>query len=71
MKLNTRLTVANSLEKHGTISLNKVRAHNIGGLVRFTGKQEDVQKELTLPDGTVLENPMTWDTFTHIYLYHK
>lgn len=71
MKLDTRLTVAKSLEKHGTVCLNKVYAHDIGGLVRFTGKPEDVNEELTLPDGTVLENPMTWDTFTHIYLYHK
>ncbi len=71
MTLGSRLTVAKSLEKHGTICLNKVYAHNVGGLVKFTGKQEDVRQELTLPNGTMLENPMTWDTFTHIYLLNK
>ena len=71
MTLSSRLTVAKSLEKHGTICLNKVYANDVSGLVRFTGKPEDVQEELTLPNGEILENPMTWDTFTHIYLLNK
>jgi hypothetical protein len=71
MTLSTRLLVAKSLEKHGRIAMNNTYANVVNGLVRFTGKQEDVQKELTLPNGTVLENPMTWDTFTHIYLLNK
>ena len=71
MTLSTRLMVAKSLKNHGTICLNKVYANDVGGLVKFTGKLKDVQEELTLPNGTVLENPMTWDTFTHIYLLNK
>ena len=71
MTLSTRLLVAKSLEKHGRIAMNNTYANVANGLVRFTGKQEDIQKELTLPNGEILENPMTWDTFTHIYLLYK
>lgn len=71
MTLSSRLTVAKSLEKHGKIAMNNTYANVVNGLVRFTGKQEDIQKELTLPSGEILENPMTWDTFTHIYLLYK
>lgn len=66
-----RIITTNSLEAHGRIALGKIHAEVVNGLIRLTGKQEDVQKELTLPNGTVLENPMTWDTFTHIYLLYK
>lgn len=71
MTFHGRTVVVNSLEKYGRVSIGKIHANVINGLILFTGEEKDVQKELALPNGNVLENPMTWDTFTHIYLFYK
>ena len=72
MTIGKRLLTAGHLAKKGTIKINGVNAIDVGGLVRIDSTNPDELKAaLTRDDGTVLENPMTWDTFTHIFLLNK
>ena len=72
MTIGKRLLTAGHLAKKGVIKINDVNAIDVGGLVRIDSKDPDKLKAaLTLDNGTMLENPMTWDTFTHIYLLNK
>lgn len=76
MTIEKRLATAERLEKNGIIEVAGVWAIDIGGLVRIDStNKEKLKASLTRDDGqyngTVLENPMTWDTFTHIFLLNK
>lgn len=67
MTLAGRLSVAKALEKHGRIRIGNDYAVVRNGLVYI-----ETSSELTHPiSATPLENPMTWDTFTHAYLLDK
>lgn len=67
MQLHKRIDVANRLIKQGKIKIGDDYAINTGGLVRIV-----TDKQLIHPfTKTELENPMTWDTFTHLYLLDK
>ena len=72
MTIEKRFATAERLEKNGIIEVSGVYALDAGGLVKIASKNPDKLKAaLTLGNGTVLENPMTWDTFTHIFLLNK
>ena len=72
MIIGKRLLTASYLAKKGAVKIDGVCALNVGGLVKIDSDNPDKLKAaLTLGDGTVLENPMTWDTFTHIFLLNK
>ena len=72
MTIENRLATAERLEKNGIIEVAGVWALDVGGLVRIDStNKEKLKAALTRDDGTVLENPMTWDTFTHIFLLNK
>lgn len=72
MTIGERLLTANRLTKNGIIEIAGVWALDVGGLVRIDStNKEKLKAALTRDDGTVIENPMTWDTFTHIFLLNK
>lgn len=72
MTIEKRFATVERLEKNGIIEVAGVWALDIGGLVRIDSTNKDKLKAaLTRDDGTILENPMTWDTFTHIFLLNK
>ena len=72
MTIEKRFEIAERLERNGITYLSGVYALDIGGLVRIDSKYpEKLKAALTMDDGIVLENPMTWDTFTHIFLLNK
>lgn len=72
MTIEKRFATAERLERNGIIEVCGVYALDAGGLVRIDSKnQEKLKAALTLDNGKVLENPMTWDTFTHIFLLDK
>ena len=72
MTIENRFAIVERLERNGIIYLSGVYARDIGGLVRIDSKYpEKLKAALTMDDGRVLENPMTWDTFTHIFLLNK
>jgi hypothetical protein len=72
MTIEKRIETANRLTKKGIIEVAGVYALDVGGLVRIDSKnKEKLKAALTRDDGTVIENPMTWDTFTHIFLLNK
>ena len=72
MTIENRFAIVERLERNGIIYLSGVYARDIGGLVRIDSKYpENLKAALTMDDGRVLENPMTWDTFTHIFLLNK
>ena len=72
MTIENRFATVERLERNGITYLSGVYALDIGGLVRIDSKYpEKLKAALTMDDGTVLENPMTWDTFTHIFLLNK
>ena len=67
MTLHKRIDLANKLIKNGEIRIGNDIAIDIGGLVKVVTDEELVHPRLKTP----LENPMTWDTFTHLYLLNK
>lgn len=67
MTLHKRIDLANKLEKNGEIRIGNDLAIDIGGLVKVISDEELVHPIYETP----LENPMTWDTFTHLYLLNK
>lgn len=72
MTIEKRFATVERLEKNGIIEIAGVYALDVGGLVRIDSKNKDKLKAaLTRDDGTTIENPMTWDTFTHIFLLNK
>jgi hypothetical protein len=76
MTIEKRLATAERLEKNGIIEVAGVWAIDTGGLVRIDStNKEKLKASLTRTDGQyngiVLENPMTWDTFTHLFLLNK
>jgi hypothetical protein len=72
MTIEKRIDTANRLITRGLIEIAGVYALDVGGLVRIDSKnKEKLKAALTKDDGTVIENPMTWDTFTHIFLLNK
>lgn len=72
MTIGERLLTANRLTKNGIIEVAGVWALDVGGLVRIDStNKEKLKAALTRDDGTILENPMTWDTFIHIFLLNK
>lgn len=72
MTIGERLLTANRLTKNGIIEVAGVWALDVGGLVRIDStNKEKLKAALTRDDGTIIENPMTWDTFTHIFLLNK
>ena len=72
MTIEKRFATVERLEKNGIIEIAGVYALDVGGLVRIDSKnKEKLKAALTRDDGPVLENPMTWDTFTHIFLLNK
>jgi hypothetical protein len=72
MTIGERLLTASKLTKKGIIEVAGVWALDVGGLVRIDSTNKaKLKAALTRDDGTVLENPMTWDTFTHIFLLNK
>lgn len=76
MTIEKRFATVERLEKNGIIEVAGVWAIDVGGLVRIDStNKEKLKVALTRTDGqyngTVLDNPMTWDTFTHIFLLNK
>jgi len=72
MTIEKRFATVERLEKKGIIEVAGVWALDVGGLVRIDStNKEKLKAALTRDDGTVIENPMTWDTFTHIFLLNK
>ena len=76
MTFEQRMDTVDRLIKSGKIQVSGVYATDIGGLVRIDSRDKDkLRAALTRDDGqykgTVIENPMTWDTFTHIFLLNK
>lgn len=67
MTLEGRLITTKSLEQYGYVRLGNDYAYYRNGLVYIETKSELVHPFL----GTPLENPMTLDTFTHLYLLNK
>jgi hypothetical protein len=72
MTIEKRFETTDRLIKSGIIKVSGVYVLDVGALVRIDSRDKETLKAaLTKDDGTVIENPMTWDTFTHIFLLNK
>jgi hypothetical protein len=76
MTIEKRFATVERLQKNGIIEVAGVYALDVGGLVRIhSTNKEKLKTALTRTDGQyngmVLDNPMTWDTFTHLFLLNK
>lgn len=67
MEINKRIQTARELERKGSIRIGKDIIISHGNYVYV--KTENPPRHLYY--GYVLSNPMTWDTFTHLYLLDK
>ena len=67
MDFGRRLETAERLEKLGSIKVGKDKVTAINGLVYVETSELMIHPLYGYP----LDNPMTWDTFTHIYLLGK
>ena len=67
MEITKRIEIARKLEKAGSIRIGKDVATVRNGLIYI-----ETETPPTNPYyGILLDNPMTWDDFTHIYLLDK
>lgn len=63
-----RMTIVKKLERNGTLILGNDELTLLpGNLVSVKGSNDPVHPI----NGDLLDNPMTWDTFVHIYLLDK
>lgn len=67
MNLYQRLKHAEKLEKRGQLKIGKDVCIVKNGLVHVKTETQPMHPRYNYP----LENPMTWDTFTHLYLLDK
>lgn len=73
MNLEKRLAIAAQLDRTGTVHINNGKGKPKDIVVICNSKiYVDSQFPIVHPfEGYKLDNPMTWDTFTHIYLLGK
>lgn len=67
MEINKRIELARQLKKSGSICIKKDVITSKGDLV-YVKTDAPLLHPLY---GCYLDNPMTWDTFTHLYLLNK